>query len=523
MKVKKRQTDRKYSFEDQEATTNPKGYTHASKCVIKQKAVANIFKEVRQYWFQVNKLKTPVTLDAVTLKGLESLVIMESNLLLPSIPKASVKPLRRSLRTFSQKNPLCDKGVFADIHIPEGRYLMEIVGEIKLKSEYKTSNYFSLLGTPLRHVFFYHSLDAYMDSREFGNDARFIRRSCKPNSEIKSIILPNDNEDLLIHMGVYTIEELDKGEEVTIGWNWQRGLILHKKYQEFLKHKDEPEARKTLTDPEVRNTLKKSIRLLEAEYGECGCEDKDECFIEYIKDELEAESDSETPAEPIQVVKKKRPGRPRLSDSSKVVSTNSSDEEHKSRTKKRALSTDNDTPTKKPSTKGNIMSLKEAIMPPRMLFGKKRWLQIYLSQQKEKEKYVAAEDTPMEECNNYFSDASSESTLPLTDDTREVTSNNKPNTDDTNNNNTTEARTDANEVNTDNKEDNTNSKIEEVIELKKESKIEIAKEQPKQEKEPVKENTEELTTERSSSNKPTPRVKLSIQEYLSMRRNLPAN
>ncbi|KAI9256203.1 hypothetical protein BY458DRAFT_589082 [Sporodiniella umbellata] len=509
-KDKKKETYRKYSFE--ESRGNNASYHHTSKCIVKQKTVANIFKEVRHYWFQVNKQKTPVTLDAATKKGLKSLVVMESNLLLPSIPKASAKPLRRLMRNTlnNEKSPLADKGVFADIHIPEDRYLMEIMGEVKLKSEYKASNYFSLLGAPLRHVFFYRSIDAYMDTREFGNDARFIRRSCKPNAEIKSIILPNDNEDLLIHMGVYTTEELDKGEEITVGWNWQRGLLLHKMHQEFLKAQDGSESRKTPIEPETRKALKKSIRLLEAEYGECGCEDKDDCFIEYLKDQLEADSDSETPqAEPIQTTKKKRPGRPRL-PSQIDMSVHSSDEEHTMKIKKRAFVFEEESPIKK-FAKETI--LKEDIMAPRILFGKKKWLQLFLSQQREKEKIVM-EDTPMEEASNYFSDASSESTLPLTDDTRETAFDESTKEEDTH---THEMPADTIEPSTDTKQVDL-IQHEEPLDL---NKPDLAKESIQQESSSSSDKPEEPKIE--SSSKPAPRVKLSIQEYLSMRRNLSTN
>ncbi|KAG1376850.1 hypothetical protein G6F61_007248 [Rhizopus arrhizus] len=489
---KKREEEEEEEEMVDNATMNQKGYVHTSRCIIRQRAVANIFKEVRQYWFQLNKLKTPVTLDAAIVKGLESLMIMESNLLIPSIPKVSVKPIKRSMRgSYNEKIPL--KGVFADIHIPEDRYLMEVTGEIKLKSEYKSNNHFSLLGTPLRHIFFYRSLDACIDAREFGNEARFIRRSCQPNSEIKSIILPNDNDDIIIHMGIYTTEELDKGEEVTIGWNWQRGLLIHQKYQEFLKKNTNDEPKRKPESTEVRNTLRRVIKLLETQYGECGCEDKEECFIEYIKEEIESESEPKP--------KRKRPGRPRLSESKPLIAS-SSDDEQKLSTKKRILSSEplvvaskrifTNYRSKLDSSTTETLEYKVNAIQARELHGKKRWLQLYLSEQREKEKMTTAEPRPMDTTNDYSSDASSESTLPLNDDTREIAA-------------------------------SSSSIANNQIELKSECKIEMEKEKVvEKEKELIKDSVEDsnITTE----NKPaTTRVKLSIQEYLSMRRNLPTN
>ncbi|GAN10202.1 hypothetical protein MAM1_0330c09740 [Mucor ambiguus] len=239
------------------------------------------------------KVESASTSSSAAAKGLESIVVMESNLLLPAIPKASVKPLRRSLRgTFlqNQKDPSVEKGVFADIHIPEHRYLMEVTGEYARKSEYKNDpdNNFTLLGTPPAHVFFFRNIDICIDARFAGNDTRYIRRSCSPNSEIRGIILPNDSDDHTIHMGVYTTEEVDRGEEITVSWNWQRGYLMWNKNKEFLRQDHRVEI-----SPSEVDSLKQSLNLIASEFGECACEDKEECLIECLKDELEKQDDDQ--------------------------------------------------------------------------------------------------------------------------------------------------------------------------------------------------------------------------------------
>ncbi|KAI7905087.1 uncharacterized protein BX663DRAFT_484413 [Cokeromyces recurvatus] len=273
-----------------------KKFIFLAKSIFKQKLVQSLFLEVRRQWTELNKskltdnskIKVESSLPSTIRKNLETIVVMESNLLLPAIPKTSVRPLRKSLRkSFHQqtnKEIATEKGVFADIHIPEQRYLMEVTGELLRKSRYKNNpiNKFSIIGTPLAHIFFYRAIDVCIDARYAGNDARYIRRSCCPNSEIKNIILPNDNNDRTIHMGIYTCEEIDKGEEITIGWNWHKGVLLWHKNKEFL--------RKNHTihiNASEREPLKEILKIIEAEFGECACEDKDECLIECLKDELE--------------------------------------------------------------------------------------------------------------------------------------------------------------------------------------------------------------------------------------------
>lgn len=276
--------------------------------MFKEKLVEDLLIEVHRQWIELNRPKSTSGKQESKIshnKGLESIIVMESNLLLPAIPKASVKPIRKSLWTSYSKNQRdlsVEKGVFADIHIPERRYLMEVTGELLRKSEYKNNpeNNFSLLGTPLAHVFFYRSIDICIDARYAGNDTRYIRRSCCPNSEIKSIILPNDSDDQTIHMGIYTSEEVDRGEEITIGWNWHRGLLMWHKNKEFLRKNH-----KVDIDASERKTLKKTLKLLINEYGECACEDKDECLIECLKDELERGDGTEDET-PSSTTKKKR-------------------------------------------------------------------------------------------------------------------------------------------------------------------------------------------------------------------------
>ncbi|KAI9472164.1 MAG: hypothetical protein EXX96DRAFT_583094 [Benjaminiella poitrasii] len=275
-----------------------KRFVNLSKNVYKQKFVQNIFLEVHRQWVEYNKARhgkikatTSPPPSTTATKSLESIVVMESNMLLPAIPKTSIRPLRKSLRkSFHQANQspsaTTEKGVFADIHIPEHRYLMEVTGELLRKSDYRnnTANKFSIIGTPLAHVFFYRAIDVCIDARHAGNDARYIRRSCHPNSEIKNIILPNDNDDRTIHMGIYTSEDVDKGEEITIGWNWHRGVLMWHKHKEFLRKKHI-----VSVNTAERELLKETLRVIEDEIGECACEDKDECLIECLKDELDKE------------------------------------------------------------------------------------------------------------------------------------------------------------------------------------------------------------------------------------------
>ncbi|KAL9545667.1 hypothetical protein MBANPS3_007040 [Mucor bainieri] len=301
--------DDNHDNNDHDSTTHRTKFTPLSKNVFKEKLVQHLLVEVHRQWMESNKSgnkhkaelatnssSSSSSSSAAVAKGLESIVVMESNLLLPAIPKASVKPLRRSLRgTFLQQqqqaDPSVEKGVFADIHIPEQRYLMEVTGEYARKSECKNdpANHFTLLGTPPAHVFFFRNIDICIDARYAGNDTRYIRRSCAPNAEIRGVILPNDSDDHTIHMGVYTTEPVDRGEEITLAWHWQRGYLMWNKHKEFLRH----DHRHVAVLPSEVDALKHTLQLIAAEFGDCACEDKDACLIQCLKDELEKQDDND--------------------------------------------------------------------------------------------------------------------------------------------------------------------------------------------------------------------------------------
>ncbi|KAI8977003.1 hypothetical protein BDF20DRAFT_835839 [Mycotypha africana] len=285
------------------ATKRKKKFTFLRKSIFKEKLVEDLLMEVHRQWMELNKSirhggLTGVGIPTSSTKGLNSIVVMESNLLTPAIPKTSVRPLRKALRGsyFQQQqreqkihqNPVA-KGIFADIHIPEKRYLMEVTGELIRKSEYKkdVDNHYALLGTPLPRVFFYQALDICINARFAGNDARYIRRSCCPNAEIKSIILPNDSDDQTIHMGIYTSDEVNRGEEITIGWNWHKGVLMWQKNREFLRRNYRVNIEKS-----ERKAIREILDFIQDKFGECACEDKDECLIESLKDQLEDMDDS---------------------------------------------------------------------------------------------------------------------------------------------------------------------------------------------------------------------------------------
>uniref|UniRef100_A0A3B3ZK56 SET domain-containing protein n=1 Tax=Periophthalmus magnuspinnatus TaxID=409849 RepID=A0A3B3ZK56_9GOBI len=61
-----------------------------------------------------------------------------------------------------------------------------------------------------------HHTEMCVDARTFGNDARFIRRSCTPNAEVRHMIAEG-----MIHLCIYAVSQITKDSEVTIGFDFE--------------------------------------------------------------------------------------------------------------------------------------------------------------------------------------------------------------------------------------------------------------------------------------------------------------
>ncbi|XP_075880872.1 histone-lysine N-methyltransferase SETD5-like isoform X2 [Nelusetta ayraudi] len=98
----------------------------------------------------------------------------------------------------------------ADTQITEYR------GKVMLKQEFEVNRNFLRRAYPF--VLFYskfNDVEMCVDARTFGNDARFIRRSCTPNAEVRHMIAEG-----MIHLCIFAVCQITKDAEVTIGFDY---------------------------------------------------------------------------------------------------------------------------------------------------------------------------------------------------------------------------------------------------------------------------------------------------------------
>ncbi|XP_059184681.1 histone-lysine N-methyltransferase SETD5 isoform X2 [Centropristis striata] len=95
--------------------------------------------------------------------------------------------------------------------------IIEYRGKVMLKQQFEVNGHF--FKKPYPFVLFYskfNDVEMCVDARTFGNDARFIRRSCTPNAEVRHMIAEG-----MIHLCIYAISQITKDAEVTIGFDYE--------------------------------------------------------------------------------------------------------------------------------------------------------------------------------------------------------------------------------------------------------------------------------------------------------------
>ena len=105
----------------------------------------------------------------------------------------------------------------ATMYLPPNTPVVELRGKYMLSTQHRSSHPQGRqhIQRPGPFVFFYRlprdGTEVCVDTRTYGNDARFVRRSCKPNAEVKHCI-----EKGTLHLYIVTTIAVEKNAEITI-------------------------------------------------------------------------------------------------------------------------------------------------------------------------------------------------------------------------------------------------------------------------------------------------------------------
>ncbi|XP_043261081.1 uncharacterized protein LOC122402396 isoform X4 [Colletes gigas] len=114
----------------------------------------------------------------------------------------------------------------ATMYLPPNTPVVELRGKYMLSTQHRPAHPQGRqhIQRPGPFVFFYRlprdGTEVCVDTRTYGNDARFVRRSCKPNAEVKHCI-----EKGTLHLYIVTTTAVEKNAEITIRHE-QHDLLL---------------------------------------------------------------------------------------------------------------------------------------------------------------------------------------------------------------------------------------------------------------------------------------------------------
>ncbi|KAI4187676.1 MAG: hypothetical protein L6R41_002656 [Letrouitia leprolyta] len=153
-----------------------------------------------------------------------------------------------------------------------------IVGELKGKVGHMRdyvqdpTNRWDYLRHPAPFVFFHPKLPIYIDTRREGTKCRYLRRSCRPNLTMTTI-LENGSDYRFCFVAK---ADLEASSELTIGWTLDQHIrnFFHRRSSEQFKHEGTSDADEDYVSDWVGKVL--------ADFGGCACDSPAECsFAKY--------------------------------------------------------------------------------------------------------------------------------------------------------------------------------------------------------------------------------------------------
>ncbi|KAM0563643.1 hypothetical protein ACHAPJ_001369 [Fusarium lateritium] len=155
--------------------------------------------------------------------------------------------------------------------------LIELNGAIGFQKDYcaDPANLWADLSSPLPFVFFHPVLPLYIDTRQEGSLARYVRRSCKPNAQLDTYL----SDESEYHFWIVSDRYIAANEQITLPWDFRLERSVDARWLHLLGLSDDESLSNTETpvDGTEYTAISNWIDRILSEYGGCACDLDNNC------------------------------------------------------------------------------------------------------------------------------------------------------------------------------------------------------------------------------------------------------
>ncbi|KAI0387457.1 hypothetical protein F5Y04DRAFT_4756 [Hypomontagnella monticulosa] len=156
--------------------------------------------------------------------------------------------------------------------------LIELNGQIGIQKDYceDPENRWQELSSPLPFVFFHPMLPIYIDTRKEGSNARYVRRSCKPNAVLDTYL----SDGTEYHFWLVSDRRIAPSEQITIPWEFNLQKDVARRWEQLLGLGDEEAGAQpdyNEKETETYQSIASWVHAILSEYGGCACDLGSDC------------------------------------------------------------------------------------------------------------------------------------------------------------------------------------------------------------------------------------------------------
>ncbi|KAI0441787.1 hypothetical protein F4803DRAFT_406208 [Xylaria telfairii] len=160
--------------------------------------------------------------------------------------------------------------------------LIELNGQIGIQKDYcqDPRNRWQDLSSPLPFVFFHPMLPLVIDTRREGSQARYVRRSCKPNATLDTYL----SEGSEYHFWLVSDRPLRPNEQITIPWEFNLQKDVARRWLQLLGLSDDGDQQPEFNEKETEtyHSIGAWVHTILSEYGGCACDLGSDCaFVRF--------------------------------------------------------------------------------------------------------------------------------------------------------------------------------------------------------------------------------------------------